>query len=144
MAEAGADRAVYEGRVNAAMDYDERDLRPLFTFRVGDPGTSHAFDIAARMGFPADLLDRAREMAGEERVQVERLLTDLDRRARELATAEQTVSREQAQLATQNAELARRLKGLKKETRETLREARREAEAVVRQGRRAIENAVRS
>ena len=45
--------------VNAAMDYDERDLRPLFTFRVGDPGTSHAFDIAARMGFPADLLDRA-------------------------------------------------------------------------------------
>jgi len=129
--------------INAAMDYDERDLQPLFTFRVGDPGTSHAFDIAARMGFPADLLDRAREMAGEDRVQVERLLTDLDQRARELATAEQEVRQETEHVARRNAELATRLKGLRKETRETLRAARREAEDVVRQGRRAIENAVR-
>ncbi len=129
--------------VNAAMDYDERDLRPLFTFRVGDPGTSHAFDIAARMGFPADLLSRAREMAGEERVQVEKLLTDLDQRARELATAEEQVRTEAEQAARRNAELEKRLKGLKKETREMMRQARREAEDLVRQGRRAIENAVR-
>lgn len=133
----------HDQMVNAAMDYDERDLQPLFTFRVGDPGTSHAFDIAARMGFPADLLSRAREMAGEERVQVERLLTDLDQRARELATAEEKV-RHEAELATlRNAELEKRLKGLKKETREMMRNARREAEDLVRQGRRAIENAVR-
>jgi len=71
--------------VNAAMDYNEKDLLPLYTFRVGDPGTSHAFDIAARMGLPSDLLDQARQMAGEERVQIEQLLTDLDRRAGELA-----------------------------------------------------------
>ncbi len=129
--------------VNAAMDYDERDLRPLFTFRVGDPGTSHAFDIAARMGFPADLLARAREMAGEERVQVERLLTDLDQRARELATAEEQVRSEAEQAARRNVELEKRLKGLKKETREMMRQAKREAEDLVRQGRRAIENAVR-
>ncbi len=137
--------AVHDHRlmVNAAMDYDERDLQPLFTFRVGDPGTSHAFDIAARMGFPADLLARAREMAGEERVQVERLLTDLDQRARELATAEQQVRREADQAARRNAELELRLKGLKKETREMLRTARREAADLVRQGRRAVENAVR-
>ncbi len=129
--------------INAAMDYDERDLRPLFTFRVGDPGTSHAFDIAARMGFPADLLDRARGMAGEERVQVEKLLTDLDQRARELATAEEAVRNEQAQVSLRNTELERRLKGLRKEQREAVKEARREAEDLVRQGRRAIENAVR-
>lgn len=129
--------------LNAAMDYDERDLRPLFTFRVGDPGTSHAFDIAARMGFPADLLARAREMAGEERVQVERLLTDLDRRARELASAEQEVRREAEQAKRRNTELEKRLKGLKQEAREIKRRARREAEDLVRDGRRAVENAVR-
>ena len=32
----------HDGMVNAAMDYDEDDLQPLFTFRIGDPGTSHA------------------------------------------------------------------------------------------------------
>ncbi|MFT5233415.1 MAG: DNA mismatch repair protein MutS2, partial [Candidatus Krumholzibacteriia bacterium] len=129
--------------VNAAMDYDERDLRPLFTFRVGDPGTSHAFDIAGRMGFSEDLLARAREMAGEERVQVERLLIDLDQRARELATAQTEVRDAVASAQRRDEELARRLKGLKKESRELLAKARREAADVVRQGRRAVENAVR-
>ncbi len=129
--------------VNAAMDYDERDLRPLFTFRVGDPGTSHAFDIAARMGFPEDLLGRARRMAGEERVQIENLLADLDRRARELASAQEEARRDTARIRTLGEELDGRLSGLKKERRELLKQASREAGDLVRQGRRAIEQAVR-
>jgi DNA mismatch repair protein MutS2 len=129
--------------VNAAMDYDETDLQPLFTFRVGDPGTSHAFDIAGRMGFPAELLDRARTMAGEERVQVEKLLSDLDRRARELIDQQQEVARQADLLKAGNRELDQRLKGLAKEKREAVAAARKKAEDLVRQGRRDIEKAVR-
>jgi DNA mismatch repair protein MutS2 len=129
--------------VNAAMDYDERDLRPLFTFRVGDPGTSHAFDIAARMGFPDDLLDRARSMAGQERVQIENLLADLDRRARELASAQEEVKLAAERADTLGRDLDERLRGLRKERRELLKQASREAEDLLRQGRRAIEQAVR-
>ncbi|MCK9996347.1 MAG: Smr/MutS family protein [Candidatus Krumholzibacteria bacterium] len=129
--------------VNAAMDYDERDLRPLFTFRVGDPGTSHAFDIAARMGFPDDLLDRARRMAGEERVQIEKLLADLDRRARELTSAQEEVKLATERAGTLGRDLDERLRGLRKERRDLLKQASREAEDLVRQGRRAIEQAVR-
>jgi DNA mismatch repair protein MutS2 len=129
--------------VNAAMDYDERDLRPLFTFRVGDPGTSHAFDIAARMGFPADLLGRARRMAGEERVQIENLLADLDRRARQLASTQEELRRETERARTLGGELDERLRGLNRERRELLKQASREAEDLVREGRRAIEQAVR-
>ncbi len=129
--------------VNAAMDYDERDLRPLFTFRVGDPGTSHAFDIASRMGFPDDLLGRARRMAGEERVRIENLLADLDRRARQLASAQEEVRLETERTSSLGRELDERLRGLRKERRELLKLASREAEDLVRQGRRAIEQAVR-
>ncbi len=129
--------------VNAAMDYDERDLRPLFTFRVGDPGTSHAFDIAARMGFPADLLDSARKMAGEERVQVENLLADLDRRARQLISAQEEMDTETGKARTLGRELEERLRGLKKERRDLMREVSRQGEDLVRQGRRAIEQAVK-
>jgi len=129
--------------VNAAMDYDEQDLQPLFTFRVGDPGTSHAFDIAARMGIPADLLEEARRMAGEERVQVEKLLADLDRRARDLAVAEKSASRESARARQLADDLEQRLRGLRKESREMMRRARREAEDLVKDGRGAIERAVR-
>ena len=129
--------------VNAAMDYDERDLQPLFTFRVGDPGTSHAFDIAARMGFPADLLARARKMAGDERVQIEKLLADLDRRARELTTAQKEVGAEAERTRVLAKDLEERLKGVRKERRELMARATREAEDLVRGGRRAIEQAVR-
>lgn len=129
--------------VNAAMDYDERDLQPLFTFRVGDPGTSHAFDIAGRMGFPSALLEKARTMAGEERVQVEKLLSDLDRRARQLIDQQKSVALEASRLKTANAELETRLKGLAREKREAVASAKKKAEEIVRQGRRDIEKAVR-
>ncbi|MCP4574299.1 MAG: hypothetical protein GY838_18220 [bacterium] len=128
---------------NAAMDYDETDLQPLFTFRVGDPGTSHAFDIAARMGLPPELLARARAGAGEERVQIEKLLTDLDRRARDLAVAEERVRTEGDEAARLRRDLDRRLKGLDKEKRDVLAQVRRRGDDLVREGRRAIERAVR-
>ncbi len=133
----------HEEMLNAAMDYDEQDLQPLFTLRVGDPGTSHAFDIAARMGFPAQLLDRAREMAGAERVQVEKLLTDLDRRARELLDSRRELDLEKNRLGRLNQDLEKRLKGIRKERLEILAKTRREGEKFSCEGRRAIENAVR-
>ncbi len=129
--------------VNAAMDYNEKDLLPLYTFRVGDPGTSHAFDIAARMGLPLDLLDRAREMAGEERVQIEKLLSDLDRRAGELAHEQHEMHLALEKQKALDAELEERLKGLKKERKSVLEETRRGGEELMREGRRVIEAAVR-
>lgn len=129
--------------INAAMDYNEKDLLPLYTFRVGDPGTSHAFDIAARMGLPEDLLDRARHMAGEERVQIEQLLSDLDRRAGDLAQQQLELQLAVEKQKALDNELEKRLKGLKKERREVLEGARRENDQLMAEGRRAIESAVR-
>jgi DNA mismatch repair protein MutS2 len=128
---------------NAAMDFDERDLRPLYTFRVGDPGTSHAFDIARRMGLPADLIERARGRAGHERVQVEQLLIDLDRRARELRSAGEQAREAAAQAAARERELAGQVHELDKQRKQILAEVRRDGEKAVRDARRAIENAVR-
>ncbi len=129
--------------VNAAMDYNEKDLLPLYTFRVGDPGTSHAFDIAARMGVPSELLDRARQMAGEERVQIEQLLSDLDRRAGELAGQQNDLRLGIEKQKALTTELEQRLKGLKKERRQVLEESRSEGDKLMAEGRRAIEAAVR-
>jgi len=129
--------------VNAAMDYDEQGLRPLYTFRVGDPGTSHAFDIAERMGLPRDLLGRAREMAGEERVQIEKLLSDLDRRAGEVARQQHELQLELEKHRVRNRDLEERLQGLDKERKQSLEGARREADKLLKDGRRTIEAAVR-
>jgi len=137
--------AVHDHRAmtNAAMDYDEQSLRPLFTFRLGDPGASRAFDIAARWGFAEDLLARARSLVGEERIQIENLLGELNVRARSLAESQSDIDRRGAAVQRQEKELARRLDVFDKEKRQALERTRDEGEQLLREGRRAIEAAVR-
>jgi len=128
---------------NAAMDFDEESLRPRFTLRQGIPGASHAFDIAARLPFPAELLDRARSRLGEDRFQLERLLADLGNRARAAAAAA-VESRELADsLRRRERDLAERLAGIDKEKQRSLEAVRREADDLLAEGRRSIEAVVR-
>ena len=58
---AGRERSRF---ANAGMEYDLERLRPTFRLAVGAPGRAYAFDIAARMGLPEALLERARTLAG--------------------------------------------------------------------------------
>ena len=128
---------------NAAMDFDERTLAPLYTLRIGVPGASHAFDIASRMSFPAALLNRARERVGEERFRIERLLAELSARARRLAEAEQASTLAAADAERRADELARRLDGIAGERDRLLKTTRREGEALLEEARRTLETTVR-
>jgi len=129
--------------INAAMDYDEQSLAPLFSLRLGDPGASHAFDIAARVGLDPELLQRARSLVGEERYQLEQLLRDLARRAGELTRAETAAHDLESSLARRRAELDQRLKGLDKELVRERQQTRRQGEQLLREWRRKLEAAVR-
>jgi len=129
--------------VNAAMDYDERSLAPLFTLRLGDPGASHAFDIAERVGLDGDLLARARSLVGEERYQLEQLLRDLAERSRNLGERERELAARLARAEQRDAELRERLDGLRGELRREREAASRRADELLRQARRDLEAAVR-
>jgi DNA mismatch repair protein MutS2 len=129
--------------VNAAMDFDEVSLRPLYTLRLGVPGTSHAFAIAGRLGMPENLLAEARDLVGEERFQIERLLGELGRRARDLASAEAELRRQLAAHQQQEAVLAEKLANFESQRQQLLAQTRSQGEDLLRQGRQAIERAVR-
>ncbi len=129
--------------VNAAMDYDEDSLAPLFTLRLGDPGASHAFDIAARVGLDTELLDRARSLVGEDRYQLEQLLQDLARRARDLA-AEELEARDRLEgVRRRQTDLDERLRGIDKELKLERTAVRRRGEDLLREARRKLEESVR-
>jgi DNA mismatch repair protein MutS2 len=126
------------GAENGSMAFDGETLRPLYRLDIGIPGNSHALDIAARVGMPPDVVDRARVLLGVrdrtldhliERVQVARRDAEADRRK----TAD--LSREAAE---QKAELEARMAGaVRRET--WLQE---EADAVVEAELRAAQSAL--
>jgi DNA mismatch repair protein MutS2 len=62
---------------NAAMEFDEETLEPTYRLLVGLPGKSSAVDIAARLGLPEDILDKARELIGAEEAEASALLQSL-------------------------------------------------------------------
>src|SRR5580700_3863428 len=54
------------GVLNAAVEYDEINLRPTYRLMVGVPGGSSGIDIARRLGLPSHVIDRARAQLSPE------------------------------------------------------------------------------
>ncbi len=52
--------------INARMDFDKENLKPLYKLQIGEAGVSCAFHIAQKLGFPLHMLNRAqREVYGK-------------------------------------------------------------------------------
>lgn len=84
---------------NAAMAYDLEALRPTFRLATGAPGRSYAFDIAARMGLPDALLERARALAGQSSVGLESVIARLAARESELVKQAERLAEAEAAAA---------------------------------------------
>lgn len=136
--------ATTPGAMNAAMEFDERTLRPTFRLLAGIPGRSQAFAIAENYGLDPAVIARARAQRtiGEERFdrlmeQLERERAEAARERREAATASAAIAMERRELeeqaARQERSWAERRERLQRETRPTLREAERELREHLRQ-----------
>ncbi len=125
---------------NAGMEYDLERLRPTFRLALGAPGRAYAFDIAARMGLPRSLLERARALAGDSSVGLESAIARLEAREAALARdAERLAEAEASASATAEAQrdataaLVRRERELGHKAREAVESAVAEARAEIRQ-----------
>lgn len=62
------------GILNAAMQFDEVNLMPMYRLIVGKPGSSYTFAIAERIGLSSKLIQRARQLVDEDHFKLDRLL----------------------------------------------------------------------
>jgi DNA mismatch repair protein MutS2 len=68
---------------NGSMAFDSATLQPTYRYHAGLPGSSYAFEIAARLGLDAAVINDARAGVGVEKINVEQLSADLERRLAE-------------------------------------------------------------
>ncbi|WP_084447181.1 endonuclease MutS2 [Hymenobacter roseosalivarius] len=72
------------GIVNGAMRYDPQRLQPLYRLEIGKPGSSFAIEIARKIGLPAQLVERATQLVGKDKIRYDRLLEGLEKEKADL------------------------------------------------------------
>lgn len=93
------------GIVNAAMEFDEENLRPTYRLLVGVPGTSSGIEIARRLGLPEQVVEHARASLSPESREARGLIAYLHRSRDEIEQVRSQTREELAQLQAERREL---------------------------------------
>ncbi len=128
------------GMMNAAMLMEESTGKPTFRFAAGFPGRSHAMELAAQIGFPREILDKARQLLPPGEADLADILAGLEaeRRALEKARREAEGARDSVRRSEEELRTARRQ--IKDEARRIRHEAQVEAEGILKNTRRQMEH----
>ena len=70
--------------VNGCMLFNTETLEPTYILSVGEPGSSFTFEVAKMNGIPEDLLDRAKKKLSKQKIEMDSLLSDLQRQKSDL------------------------------------------------------------
>jgi DNA mismatch repair protein MutS2 len=134
--------AATEGVTPAGFGFDPSTFAPTYRLNYGAPGSSLALEIAARLGLPASIIDKARQHRGAREAQLAEHLARIERDVQALDHERRLAARERSALEETAARMQSREQDLRnrEETfrrrlddriEERLRDARREIEDVV-------------
>jgi DNA mismatch repair protein MutS2 len=93
------------GMINAGMEFDDASFTPLYRLIVGEPGQSHAVEIARRFGMPERVIAFARRMLGSAGSEFASLLTELRQRRSEYEGLRNSLEARERSLEQRSAEL---------------------------------------
>lgn len=136
----GADTGV----INGAMQFDAKNIAPLFKLEMGLPGNSFAFELARKMGLPEEIIKDAENRAGEEFVGIERNLRKIARNRRVLDEKIQKIRNTDKTLESITDKYQKELEDIRKKRQEIIDKAKREAEDIVKGANRQVEHTIRT
>jgi DNA mismatch repair protein MutS2 len=126
------------GMINAGMEYDAETYTPLYRLISGEPGHSHAIEIARRFGMPEQVITFAREMLGTAGAEFTSLLAELHRKREELGESRRELELQQEQLRMTQRELDARAAAMEQARREVREKAWGEARELISASRRRM------
>lgn len=84
-----------KGVSNGSMLFDLETLDPKYILTVGEPGSSYTFEVAERVGFPKDLIARAKSKIDTDKVDLNKLLAEVQQQKTKLAEATDRVEHQE-------------------------------------------------
>ena len=133
----------HPGIVNGAMLFDTRYLQPLYVMMIGKPGSSFAFEIAKKIGFPKEILDSAAEISGREHLDFDQQLQQLEIEKKEVRKKEYELKVADKLLDEVVTKYKNHLADIEKRKNQLLKEANKEAQTLIDKANAKIENTIR-
>ena len=127
---------------NAAMTFNEKDLSPTYQLNMGAPGSSHALQIARRLGMPVEVLKAAEQSVGDGAMEMETLIQDVERLRRKMETDSAELETRLKRARARETEYKNRVDQLREQRGELKRQAEAQAQAIVKSARSVVERTV--
>ena len=133
----------HPGIVNGAMLFDTRYLQPLYVMMIGKPGSSFAFEIAKKIGFPHEILNSAAEISGREHLDFDQQLQQLEIEKKEVRKKEYELKVADKLLDEVVTKYKNHLADIEKHKNKLLKEANKEAQEIIDRANAKIEKTIR-
>ena len=121
-----------EGFENAAMKFDNINLKPTYLFKQGIPGSSYAFEVAKRIGFTNGFFELAEKYLDSDKHKVENFLIDLETKSNKLEQQLKDANLENARLTGLANLYQKNIDKLNNEKKEILKKTKNDAESYLR------------
>ena len=132
-----------DGIENAAMQFDTKELKPLFALEIGIPGSSYTFEICQRLGLDADIIQRASEIAGKDTFKLDTLLNDVAQKSQQYRQLAQELSIKKSELESLTELYRVRSETLKQNRKKYEKEAKQKAAEFLQNINREIERTIK-
>jgi len=97
---------------NASVEFDSQTLAPTYRVKIGTPGSSSASAVAARMGMPSDVLERAEGLLARDDRRLDQMLSELSTRRGQLEAEQNEAARLRAEGEAARNEYRKKLETL--------------------------------
>jgi len=131
------------GVINGGMQFDVQNIKPLFKLETGVPGSSFAFELARKIGLPAEVVKFAEERAGGDFIDLERHLKKIARNRRAMDEKLARIKNTDKTLENITEKYQKELSDIQAMRKSILDQARAEAKVLLADANRQIETTIK-